>query len=223
VTLSRRQRLEAAAIAVLGTPAIDALGATYRWHEAGADVLGRIARDGRQPIFAFWHGRILAGMLYFRDRGVVVMTSENFDGEWIARILARFGYGTARGSTSRGGSRALAQLRRDLRNGSPAAFAVDGPRGPARVAQAGAVWLASATGHPVVPLHFEAAPAWTVNSWDRHQIPKPGADVAVAIGDPIDIAPRADAEAIEAGRQAVERAIALLEVRARALLGKGQA
>jgi lysophospholipid acyltransferase (LPLAT)-like uncharacterized protein len=223
VTLSRRQRFEAAAIAALGTPAIDALGATYRWHESGADVLDRVAREGRQPIFAFWHGRILTGMLYFRDRGIGVMTSENFDGEWIARILARFGYGTARGSTSRGGSRALAQLRRDLRNGSPAAFAVDGPRGPARVAQPGAVWLASATGHPIVPLHLEAAPAWTVSSWDRHQIPKPGADVAIAIGAPIDIAPGTDDEAIEAGRQALERAIRRLETRARALVGKGHA
>jgi lysophospholipid acyltransferase (LPLAT)-like uncharacterized protein len=223
VTLSRPQRLKAAAIAAVGTPVIDALGATYRWHEAGTDVLARIARDGRRPIFAFWHGRILAGMLYFRDRGIVVMTSENFDGEWIARILGRFGYGTARGSTSRGGSRALVQLRRDLRDGSPVAFAVDGPRGPARVVQAGAVWLASATGHPVVPLHLEAAPAWTVNSWDRHQVPRPGADVAIAIGDPIDIEPRADDEAIEAGRQAVQRAIVGLEGRARALLGKAHA
>jgi lysophospholipid acyltransferase (LPLAT)-like uncharacterized protein len=223
VTLSRSQRLKAAAIAAVGTPVIDALGATYRWREAGADVLDRVARDGRQPIFAFWHGRILAATLYFRDRGIIVMTSENFDGEWVARVIGRFGYGTARGSTSRGGSRALVQLRRDLRNGSPAAFTVDGPRGPARVAQAGAVWLASATGHPIVPFHIEASSAWTVNSWDRHQIPKPGADVAIAIGEPIDIEPRADDDAIEAGRQAIERTLTRLEARAHALLGEGHA
>ena len=71
------------------------------------------------------------------------MISQNFDGEWIARIIRRFGYGTARGSTSRGGMRALVQLRRELAAGKPAGFALDGPRGPARVAQPGAVFLAA--------------------------------------------------------------------------------
>src|SRR5206468_2024180 len=138
----------AAAIAALGTPVIEALGGTYHWHERGVEHLDRVRRDGRQPIFAFWHGRILAATLYFRDRGIIVITSENFDGEWIARIIRRFGYGTARGSTSRGGVRALVQLRRDMALGHPAAFTVDGPRGPAGVVQAGAVWLAGATGNP---------------------------------------------------------------------------
>ena len=105
------------------------------------------------------------------------MTSENFDGEWVARIMRRFGYGAARGSTSRGGARALAQLRRDMAAGHSAAFTVDGPRGPARVAQPGAVWLAGATGHAILPFHIEASTFWTVNSWDSHQVPKPGSDV----------------------------------------------
>ena len=60
------------------------------------------------------------------------MISENFDGEWIARIIERFGFRTSRGSTSRGGQRALLQLKRDMEQGQPAGFAVDGPRGPAR-------------------------------------------------------------------------------------------
>jgi lysophospholipid acyltransferase (LPLAT)-like uncharacterized protein len=76
----------------------------------------------------------------------VVITSENFDGEWIAGIIERFGYGTSRGSSSRGGPRALLQLSRDLAAGHPAGFTVDGPRGPARVSQPGAVWLAKASG-----------------------------------------------------------------------------
>src|SRR5262245_41174212 len=117
--------MQAATIAALGTPIIDALGATYHWREHGVEHLARVARQGRPPIFAFWHGRILAATLYFRDRGIIVITSENFDGEWIARIIRRFGYGTARGSTSRGGARALVQLRRDLMDGRPAAFTVD--------------------------------------------------------------------------------------------------
>ena len=161
------------------------------------------------------HGRIFAATLYFRDRGIVAMTSENFDGEWVARLMSRFGYRAARGSTSRGGARALARLRREMASGHPAAFTVDGPRGPARRAQPGAVWLASATGNPIVPFHIEASQFWTVKSWDSHQIPKPGSEVAVAIGEPIEIAPAADDDAIEAGRQLLERDLAQLERRAR--------
>ena len=129
--LSTSRRWQVAAISAVGVPVIEALGGTYNWRERGRQVLDDITRQGRQPIFAFWHGRILTATLYFRDRGIVVITSENFDGEWIARIIRRFGYDTARGSTSRGGARALAQLRREMRAGRPAAFTIDGPRGPA--------------------------------------------------------------------------------------------
>jgi lysophospholipid acyltransferase (LPLAT)-like uncharacterized protein len=218
VALSTRKRFEAAAIAAVGTPLIEALGGTYHWREQGAGVLNRIKAEGRQPIFAFWHGRILSATLYFRDRGIIVITSENFDGEWIARIIRRFGYGTARGSTSRGGARALAQLRKDMRRGSPAAFTIDGPRGPARVAQPGAVWLASATGNPIVPFHIEAATSWTVRSWDRHQVPKPGSEIAIAIGEPIDVPAQADAAAIEDARRQLEQTLGDLETQALRLL-----
>ena len=196
---------------------MELIGATYRWHERGAGHLARIARDGRQPILAFWHGCIFAGTLYFRDRGFVVITSENFDGEWIAGIIHRFGYGTARGSTSRGGVKALVQLTRDMAKGRPAAFAVDGPRGPARVAQPGAVWLAGATGNPILPFHVESSRHWTIKSWDRQQIPKPASDVAIAIGEPLDIS-GTDDETVEAGRLTVERVLADLERQARRML-----
>jgi lysophospholipid acyltransferase (LPLAT)-like uncharacterized protein len=217
VRLTRGRRLQAAAIATVGTPLMEMIGASYRWIERGTAQMARLARDGRPPIFAFWHGRIFAGTLYFRDRRIIVITSENFDGEWIARIIHKFGYGTARGSTSRGGVKALVQLRRDMAHGYPAAFSVDGPRGPARVAQPGAMWLAGATGNPILPLHIEAARAWTLRSWDRHQIPKPGSDVAIAIGEPIEVA-GTDAASIEAGRVEVERALQRLEAQTREML-----
>jgi lysophospholipid acyltransferase (LPLAT)-like uncharacterized protein len=218
VRLSRRKHLEAAAIAAVGVPVIEAMGATYRWHERGVEHLDAIRRSGRQPIYALWHGRIMPGTVYLRDRGIVVITSENFDGEWVARIIRRFGYDTARGSTSRNGAKALVQLRRDMRAGKPVAFTVDGPRGPAEVAQPGAVWLASATGNPILPFHLESAAFWTVKSWDRHQIPKPGTDVAVAMGPPIEVPPLADARAIEAGRLELEAALARLRDQARRML-----
>lgn len=215
---SRWKRVQAAAIAAIGTPLVEALGATYHWREHGVAHLRDVTGDGRQPILALWHGRILAATLYFRDRDIVAMTSENFDGEWVAQLMRRFGYQAARGSTSRGGARALAQLRREMAQGYPAAFTVDGPRGPARVAQPGAAWLASATGNPIVPFHIEATPCWTVKSWDRHQVPRPGSTLAIAIGAPIEVPPRADEQEIEAGRAAVERSLVALEERAHAML-----
>jgi lysophospholipid acyltransferase (LPLAT)-like uncharacterized protein len=212
------KRVEAAAIATIGYRLIAALGSTLRWRTEGLDHFDAIVQSGRQPIMAFWHARILPATYYFRRRGIVVITSENFDGEWIAGIIERFGYGTARGSTSRGGRKALLQLTRDMAAGKPAGFTVDGPRGPARVAQPGAVWLAKATGNPVLPFHLEASRHWTMNSWDRTQIPKPFSTVSIAMGEPFDVPADADEAAIEAARQVLDQRLRALENRAREML-----
>ena len=216
---STSKRILAKLIPVLGYPVLAALTSTLRWKSEGAEHLDAVARNGRQPIMAFWHGRILPATHYFRRRGIVVITSENFDGEWIAGIIERFGYGTARGSTSRGGLKALLQLRRDMAGGKPTAFTLDGPRGPAQVAQPGAVWLAKATGNPIVPFHIEANRYWTLNSWDRTQIPKPFATMAIAIGEPMDVPADADDAALEGTRRAVEERLAALELRTKTMLG----
>ena len=178
-----------------------------------------IVASGKQPIFAFWHGRILPATLFWKNRGIVVITSQNFDGEWIAGILHRFGFGTARGSTSRGGARALVQLRRTLADGRPAAFTVDGPRGPARVVQPGVAFLAGATGHPILPYHIEAARSWTLRSWDRTQIPKPFSTVALVIGPPI-VVGDTDEATLERKLQEVHAALTELEMHARILVTK---
>jgi lysophospholipid acyltransferase (LPLAT)-like uncharacterized protein len=212
------KRAQVSMIAGLGYPLINALGHTLRWRVEGLEHFEAILASGRQPVMAFWHGRILPATFYFRHRGIVVITSENFDGEWIARIIERFGYGTARGSTSRGGKKAMLQLVRDMKAGRAAGFTLDGPRGPARVAQAGAVWLASATGNPVLPFHLEASSHWSLRSWDRTQIPKPFSTVALAVGEPIEVQREATEETLEHARQELERRLEALEQRARALL-----
>jgi lysophospholipid acyltransferase (LPLAT)-like uncharacterized protein len=217
--LTPAQSRKAAAIAAVGAPAIRALGSTYRWRVDGFSHYESIVASGRQPIFAFWHGRILPATLFWKNRGIVVITSQNFDGEWIAGIIRRFGYGTARGSTSRGGARALVQLRRHLAGGRPAAFTIDGPRGPARVAQAGAVFLSAATGHPLLPFHIESSGFWTMNSWDQTQVPRPFSTVAVAIAEPMHVPDTTDT-AVESARLALERTLGELERRTRSLLEK---
>ena len=215
---SRWKRIQARLISILGYRLVQLLGSTLRWKTEGLEHFDAIVAGGRQPVMAFWHGRILPATYYFRRRGIVVITSENFDGEWIAGIIERFGYGTARGSTSRGGRKAILQLVRDLAAGKPAGFTLDGPRGPARVAQPGAVWLSKATGNPVLPFHLEASRHWTLNSWDRTQIPRPFSTVAIAMGEPFDVPADADHAALENARAMLEDRLRVLEARALKLL-----
>lgn len=211
------KRAQITAIAGAGVPIIAALGATLHWKVEGLEHLN-FDGEGRRPIMAFWHGRVLTATYFFRRRGIVVMISENFDGEWIARIIESFGFRTSRGSTSRGGQRALLQLKREMDRGLPSGFAVDGPRGPARKAQPGAVWLAKLTGNPVVPFHMEASSHWSLNSWDRTQIPNPFSTVALAVGQPIDVPAHADEATLEHKRVQLERSLFALEQTATEML-----
>jgi len=204
---SSRKRAEVAAIAGIGYPVLRALGSTWKWQVSGAEHVEAIRAKGLHPIHSFWHGRILPATVYFKQRGIVVITSENYDGEWIARIIRQFGYGTARGSTSRGGPRALLQLVREVK-AKGVAFTLDGPRGPAEVAQPGAVWLSKATGNPLLPFHAESASSWTLKSWDRTQIPKPFTTVALAIGEPLYVPRDADETDLEAWRQRLQQSLA---------------
>jgi hypothetical protein len=212
------KRLQVAVIAAVGYRLVALLGSTLRWRVEGMEHFEAVMASPQRPVMGFWHGRILTATYYFRRRGIVVITSENFDGEWIARIIERFGYGTARGSTSRGARKATLQLVRELRRGRPVGFTLDGPRGPARVAQPGAVWLAGATGSPVLPFHLEASAHWTLRSWDRTQIPKPFSTVTLVIGTPMHVADGLDDEGRERVRKELEGRLGELEHRALTLV-----
>lgn len=217
---SRSKRFQARAIPFLVTPLMRLLGATYRWRIEGLGPLDAAFGSAHPPIMVFWHGRILPATYYFRNRGIVVVTSANFDGEWIAEVIRRFGYGAARGSSSRGGARALVELRRRMAAGDAAGFTLDGPRGPAKVAQPGAVFLSQVTGNPIVPFHLEASKAWTARSWDRTQVPKPGATVSIAVGEPYTVPRDLDDAGREAACRDLEARLAALEARALAMLDR---
>jgi lysophospholipid acyltransferase (LPLAT)-like uncharacterized protein len=113
----------------------------------------------------------------------------------------------------------MVQLVREAAQGRAVAFTVDGPRGPARVAQAGAVWLARATGNPVLPFHAEASSAWTARSWDATLVPKPFSAIAFVIGEPMYVEKHASEDGLERARLDLERRLAGLEARARCLAG----
>ena len=172
-------------ISLLGYWAIRVIGSTLRWQVEGQENLQAIRAAKKNAIFTFWHGRIFLGTYYFRNQGIVVMTSRNRDGEYIARVIRRFGYGAARGSSTRGGKRALVEMIREMRNNSDVAFTIDGPRGPRYVAKPGAVWLASKTGNAILPFHISPQRKWVLNSWDLFHIPKPFSRALLLMGNPI--------------------------------------
>ena len=129
--------------------------------------------DTRPMILAFWHNCIFPATYIWRNLQIRVMSSDSFDGEWTGRIIRKFGFVKVRGSSSRGAVRALLGMRRELEQGWPVAFTIDGPRGPRFVAKPGPVVLARATGAPMVAFHIAVEPAWILNTWDRSMIPKP--------------------------------------------------
>jgi lysophospholipid acyltransferase (LPLAT)-like uncharacterized protein len=189
------------------------IGRTVRFSVVGREEFDALGAAGKPYVGAFWHNRLLLATWFFRRRGIVVMTSESFDGEYIARFIRRFGYGAVRGSSTRGGSRALVFMRACVRAGLPTAFTIDGPRGPVYVAKEGATRLARATGAPVLPVSISAEHVWHVKSWDRFQIPWPFTRAVVLFAPTISV-PR-DCNDAELARKQASLQAALDELRAR--------
>lgn len=187
--------------------AISLIGRTIRWESSGMEHLDSVENEGSTPIFCLWHDRIFGGTYFLRGRGIVVITSQSLDGEYIARFLKRFGYGTIRGSSTRGGVRALVEMIREMRRGTPMAFTVDGPRGPRHEAKPGAVVLAKKTGNPMVPFSVECSRFWTVGSWDRLQIPKPFTKARFIVGDPIFVDEASGDAGVESKRVELQRSL----------------
>jgi lysophospholipid acyltransferase (LPLAT)-like uncharacterized protein len=186
---------------------INVIGRTMRFSVEGWENYERATANGSAPIFASWHNRILLSTYFWRGRKIVVMTSQSFDGEYIARFIQRFGYGAARGSSSRGSTGAFVEMRRMARAGVPTGFTVDGPRGPRYVAKTGAVALAKKTGQPILPFTIIARPRWEAGSWDRLQIPMLFARARVRIAPPIFVPPDANNELMEAKREELQRTL----------------
>jgi len=170
---------------VLGQGLMSGLFTTTRVSREGYEPIRALRAGGEKVIFALWHGVLLPLAYYHQGEGIVVLVSEHADGEYITRVLERYGYDTARGSSTRGGSKGLRGLLRAAREGHDLAITPDGPRGPARVFKSGAVVAAQLTGLPIVPVAVGASAAWHFNSWDAFMVPKPLARVRLVYGEPI--------------------------------------
>jgi len=190
-----RERFQILLATWIGYFAVLLIGRTLRWEVVGWENFEAARQIGKSLIYAFWHCEIFSATWFWRRRGIVVMTSQNFDGEYIGRIIQKHGYGAARGSSSRGGARALVEMIRTIRKGRLAAFTVDGPRGPRHVAKPGVVLLAKATGAPILCFHIVPARASILRkTWDRTEIPHPFSRAAIFIAPPIAVNPDAGDE-----------------------------
>ena len=167
-----------------GTALLRVIARTWRFRCANPEVLDGL-RTRRQPfVFACWHGELLPLLWYHRGQGISILVSEHSDGEVIARIAHRIGFGAIRGSTSRGGGRALLSMVRVLGEGGVIAVTPDGPRGPAHSYAPGALIAAQRAGVPILPTTMHVDRAWRLRSWDRFVIPKPFARITIAYGPP---------------------------------------
>ena len=166
----------------VGVWLIRALASTWRMETVNGEPLAEARRTRRPVLFTLWHGELLPLLWHQRGENVAIVISEHRDGEIIARIAESLGYATVRGSSSRGGSRALIGLMREIDAGRDGAITPDGPRGPARVFAPGAAVAAQRTGALIAPIRAQASHAWRLKSWDRFLIPKPFARVRVSFG-----------------------------------------
>jgi lysophospholipid acyltransferase (LPLAT)-like uncharacterized protein len=201
---NRRERFIIRAADLFFFTLIRVICATLRWEAHGAEHLEAIHASGHRAILTFWHACIFSATWFWRKRGIVVMSSNSRDAEYTGRFIKRFGYGTARGSATRGSGRALAEMAECLLNGLDVAFTIDGPRGPAYQAKPGAVTLSRHTGQAILPFHIATSRYWELPSWDRLQIPKPFTRAAVFVGAPVYVARHAGKDEVEAQQAALQ-------------------
>jgi lysophospholipid acyltransferase (LPLAT)-like uncharacterized protein len=206
--LSFPMRVRLRVLAGLALAVAHVIGPTLRFEVLGWQHIERVHATGRRCVYSFWHRTIFLAMWRWRNRNVAAMSSANFDGQVLSRALARLGYTTTHGSSSRGGLRGLAELAREIEAGHDAAFSADGPRGPRYVAKAGPALLARRTGCPIIAFHLHAQHGHTFeNSWDHFQFPHPFSRVVLVIAPPIEVPAEADRETLDAKHAELQEAL----------------
>lgn len=205
--VSLRQRATLALAPPVAAALYKTLCASCRMEVRGKEHLDAVIRAHGRIIVAFWHEVLGLAAWYYRNSGYTTLTSQSFDGELAARVVRRFGFDVARGSSTRGGFEALGELRKALRKPPGLGFTVDGPKGPRRVVKPGVIILSLLTRIPITTTAFAVQPAWRLNSWDRFVIPKPFGRLTVAFGEPVPPPADRSPEAIEATRLKVEQTL----------------
>ncbi|MBN2241918.1 MAG: lysophospholipid acyltransferase family protein [Acidobacteria bacterium] len=205
--MSFPERMKTLFITELGYWIILLVGRTLRWEVEGWGNLEAIHQKGRRFVGVFWHNRIFMTSYFFRNRNIVAMISRNRDGEYIARVGRRLGFGAARGSGSRGGRGAVVETLRALQAERDVFFTLDGPRGPRYIAKPGAAYVAGKSGSPILPFNISVEKKWVMASWDGFIVPRPFSRALVLIGPAIEVAAHADAAEMERIRERIQQSM----------------
>jgi lysophospholipid acyltransferase (LPLAT)-like uncharacterized protein len=189
---------------------------TTRVEPVNAEAYEQFHRRGQPVVFALWHGRLLPPTYRHRHKEIVTLASRSGDGEYISRVLHRWGFDVVRGSSSRGGDTALRELIRKVRSGKSVAITADGPRGPREQMKHGVLQIAQITGAPLVAVGSAASRAWRLNSWDSFMVPKPFSKLRVVYGDAVFIPRDLKTEGLPAMAHRLEQIMARLTLEAEA-------
>jgi lysophospholipid acyltransferase (LPLAT)-like uncharacterized protein len=193
------RRIQIPIIAALVYSVIRTLGPTLRYEVLGWHHAQKQHAKKECCVFAFWHRVIVPITWWARNRGIVVMNTTAFDGQWTRRVIEWFGFGTAQGSSSRGGLRGLAVMAKRIEEGKDCAFTIDGPRGPRYVAKPGPVMLARKTGAPIIVFHIGVDRGKTFEkTWDHFLMPKPFTRAVILFSRPIFVPRDASVELMDA-------------------------
>jgi lysophospholipid acyltransferase (LPLAT)-like uncharacterized protein len=185
-----------------------AIGPTLRVEIVGVHNAAQFRDQGEPAIGAFWHRCIFPAVWIWKKRGIVVLNTVNFDGQWTRRVIERLGFGTAQGSSTRGAIEGLSAMARNLEEGRHVALTIDGPRGPRYVAKPGAVILARRAGRPISVFHIGVEWGHTFpKSWDQFRIPYPFSRVVMFVAPPIRMPAGADSETVRAKQAEVQAAL----------------
>jgi lysophospholipid acyltransferase (LPLAT)-like uncharacterized protein len=193
---SLRQRIILRIIIFFGYWIIRLIGPTLRICICGEEGAQKTP-DERPLVASSWHSCLIPSTYIFRHFGIRVMSSNSYDGEYMGRIIRKFGFVAVKGSSSRNAVRALLGLRRALEDGWTVAFTLDGPRGPRRKVKPGPVALARSSGMALTTFHAAVDKAWVLNTWDRLMIPLPFSRVLVRFGKLIPVPRNASDQDIE--------------------------
>ena len=205
-------------VGLLGSWVIRLWIGTLRFRFVLDDPASNPAVSPRRGLYMFWHEALLLPAYTHARRGFSILVSKHRDGELITQAVRMLGGVAVRGSTRRGGVAALLRMMRQ-RDRRHLAITPDGPRGPRRVVQLGAVFLASRGRMPLVPVGFAAADCWRAPSWDRMVLPRPGCQARCVLGRAIDVPPDADRRQLEASRCRAQAALDEVQTRAERLAG----
>jgi len=192
------------AVGTAGSLMVRAIHASCRVSTEGDEHWQTLRDAGRAWVWCVWHGTMLSPIWRHREEGAIALVSEHRDGEYITRVLGRLGYGTARGSSTRGGAKGLRGLLRAARSGRVLAITPDGPQGPREEMKPGALVAAQRGGLPIICIGVGMSNAWRASSWDRFSIPKPFSQVHLTYGAPLEVPADSGAEGLEAASVALQ-------------------